>query len=83
MARLEQVWGAAVTNNTISKFEFLGDMQIAITDDHALQTGKWEQVVQGGSGQRQIVGRATILWKKTPAGWRVYHYHASITPGGR
>ena len=83
MARLKQVWRAAITNNTISKFSFLPDMQISVNGDHALQTGKWEQQIDGRGSSRQIVGRATILWKKSSGGWRVYHYHASITPGGR
>jgi ketosteroid isomerase-like protein len=80
--RLKQVWRAAVTNQTISRFEFGRDMKVTVRGTEALQTGSWEQSIQRGGSQRNIVGRATILWHKTSSGWRVYHYHASITPRG-
>jgi ketosteroid isomerase-like protein len=78
--RLKQVWRAAVTNQTISRFQFGNDMKISVRGTEALQTGSWDQTISRGGSQRSIVGRATILWRKTPKGWRVYHYHASITP---
>jgi ketosteroid isomerase-like protein len=81
LERLKRVWRAATTNYTISRFEFTDDMKVEIEGDRALQTGTWEQTQQQkDGGSRDIVGRATILWKKTPEGWRVYHYHASVTP---
>lgn len=80
---LKRVWRAATTNYTISKFNFRPDMKVIVKGSEALQTGTWEQTQVGGGSERNIVGRATILWKKTPGGWRVYHYHASITPRGR
>jgi ketosteroid isomerase-like protein len=79
--RVKRVWRAATTNFTISRFEFTDDMNVQIVGDRAVQTGTWEQTQeQKDGGSRDIVGRATILWKKTPDGWRVYHYHASVTP---
>lgn len=81
VARLKQVWRAATTNYTLAKFEFSPDMKIVVKGDEALQTGSWTQTQQRRDGSsRDFSGRATILWKRTPAGWKVYHYHASITP---
>lgn len=78
--RLRRVWTAATTNYDIQRFVFT-DMNVSVEGDHALQTGTWEQTQASKSGQtRDITGRATILWKKEPSGWKVYHYHASVTP---
>jgi ketosteroid isomerase-like protein len=78
--RLKRVWTAATTNYEIKRFVFT-DMRIALDGDRALQTGSWEQTQASKAGaSRDIVGRATILWKKTPSGWKVYHYHGSVTP---
>ena len=82
-ARLKRVWTAATTNYDIQRFVFT-DMTIRVEGDRALQTGSWEQTQASRSGEtRDIAGRATILWKKSPSGWRVYHYHASVTPARR
>jgi ketosteroid isomerase-like protein len=82
--RLRQVWQAATGNYNITRFEFGPDMKITVKGTEAVQTGSWRQTqVARSGGSRDISGRATILWKKTPAGWRVYHYHASVTPRGR
>lgn len=81
--RLKRVWTAATTNYDIQRFVFT-DMTIRVEGDRALQTGSWEQTQASRSGEtRDIAGRATILWKKSPSGWRVYHYHASVTPARR
>lgn len=78
--RLKRVWNAATTNYDIQRFVFT-EMNVSVDGDRALQTGSWEQTQQGKSGEsREIAGRATILWRKTPSGWKVYHYHASLTP---
>jgi ketosteroid isomerase-like protein len=79
--RLKRVWTAAVTNFSITKFDFLDDMQIVPFGDNALQTGKWVQTQVNKAGEsRDITGRATILWRKQDGQWRAWHYHASITP---
>lgn len=84
MERLRRIWRAAATNYTISRFVFTDDMNVQVTGDLAVQTGTWEQTqVQNDGSSRELVGRATILWKKTAEGWRAYHYHASITPPSR
>lgn len=80
--RLKQVWRAAVTNQTISRFQFGNDMKVSIRGTEALQTGSWTQTLTARGVQRNVSGRATILWRKTPNGWRVFHYHASVTPRG-
>lgn len=78
--RLKRVWTAATTNYEIRRFVFT-EMNVRVDGDRALQTGNWEQTQAAKTGEaRDIAGRATILWKKTPSGWRVYHYHASVTP---
>ena len=78
--RLKQVWRAATTNYELRRFVFT-EMSVSVDGERALQTGSWEQTQAGKTGEsRDIAGRATILWKKLPSGWKVYHYHASVTP---
>jgi ketosteroid isomerase-like protein len=78
--RLKRVWTAATTNYDIARFLFT-EMRVDVDGERALQTGSWEQTQIGKTGEsRDIAGRATILWKSTPSGWKVYHYHASVTP---
>lgn len=79
--RLKRVWTAATTNFTISKFDFTDDMKIWVNGNDAVQVGSWMQVQENKSGQsRDIKGRATVLWRKRDGAWKVWHYHASITP---
>lgn len=79
--RLKRVWTAATTNFTISKFDFADDMKILVNGDNAVQVGSWMQTQENRSGQsRDIKGRATVLWRKRDGAWKVWHYHASITP---
>jgi ketosteroid isomerase-like protein len=78
--RLKRVWTAATTNYDIARFVFT-EMRVDLDGERALQTGSWEQTQVAKTGEsRDIAGRATILWKNTPSGWKVYHYHASVTP---
>ena len=79
--RLKRVWTAATTNFTISKFDFNDDMKIDKVGDVLVQTGTWAQTQVAKSGaSRDIVGRVTVLWRRTGNEWRVFHYHGSITP---
>ncbi|HKP14022.1 MAG TPA: nuclear transport factor 2 family protein [Blastocatellia bacterium] len=78
---LKRVWTAATTNYSITRFDFNDDMKIIVKGDNAVQTGTWTQTQANRSGQsRDIKGRATVLWRKRDGQWRVWHYHASITP---
>ncbi|MGE0455872.1 MAG: DUF4440 domain-containing protein [Vicinamibacteria bacterium] len=82
--RLKRVWTAAVTNFTISRFEFGDDMRILPQGEVVLQVGGWTQTQVNKAGEsREIAGRATILWRKRDGQWKVFHYHASITPPRR
>ncbi len=79
--RLKRVWTAAVTNFSITRFDFLDDMRVVLFGDNALQTGRWVQTqVNKAGASRDINGRASILWRRKDGQWRVWHYHASITP---
>ena len=79
--RLKRVWTAATTNFTISKFTFNDDVKIDKVGDVLVQTGTWNQTQVAKSGaSRDIVGRVTVLWRKSGNEWRVFHYHGSITP---
>jgi len=79
--RLKRVWTAATTNFTISKFDFSDDMKIWVNGSDAVQVGTWMQTQENKSGQsRDIKGRATVLWRKRDGSWKVWHYHASVTP---
>lgn len=79
--RLKRVWTAATTNFTISKFTFNDDVKIDKVGDVLVQTGTWNQTQVAKSGaSRDIVGRVTVLWRRTGNEWRVFHYHGSITP---
>ena len=79
--RLKRVWTAATTNYSITRFEFGEDLKIVISGDSAVRVGTWIQTQVNSAGQsRDIKGRATVLWRKREGKWRVWHYHASITP---
>ncbi len=79
--RLKRVWTAATSNYSITRFEFGPDMKILVDGESATQTGTWSQTQAGRSGEsRDITGRVTALWRKRDGAWRVWHYHASITP---
>ena len=79
--RLKRVWTAAVTNNTITRFDFRDDMKIFVDGDHAAQMATWTQTqVDRAGASRDINGRATVLWRRRDGAWKVWHYHASITP---
>ena len=79
--RLKRVWRAATRNSRLRSFEFGDDMRIDLDGDRALQTGTWTQTqIQEDGSSREINGRVTILWRKGAEGWKVYHYHGSITP---
>ena len=79
--RLRRVWQAATRNSRLASFEFHDDLKVSIDGDRALETGTWTQSqVQADGSSRQIDGRATILWTKKSGSWKVFHYHASVTP---
>ena len=79
--RLKRVWTAATTNYTISRFDFNDDMKILVNGNDAVQVGTWIQTQMARSGQsRDIKGRVTVLWRRRDGAWKVWHYHASVTP---
>jgi ketosteroid isomerase-like protein len=43
-------------------------------DDHALMTGRF---VLGGDGKPDQSGWFTLVWLRTPEGWRILHDHSS------
>jgi ketosteroid isomerase-like protein len=43
-------------------------------DDHALMTGRF---VLGGDGKPDQSGWFTLVWMRTPLGWRILHDHSS------
>lgn len=82
--RLKRVWGAATRNGRLTSFEFGDDLRVDVNGEQALETGTWTQEQAQSDGTTlQIRGRATILWHDTADGWRVFHYHASVTPRRR
>lgn len=42
--------------------------------DHALMSGRW--VLTGGAREEQS-GWFTLVWERTPVGWRILHDHSS------
>ena len=42
--------------------------------DHALMTGRY---VLAGGGKPDQAGRFSLVWMRTPAGWRILHDHSS------
>jgi ketosteroid isomerase-like protein len=79
--RLRRVWTAATTNNSITRFNFNDDMKIIVDGKSAVQTATWTQTQENRAGQsRDIRGRVTVLWREREGQWRVWHYHASVTP---
>jgi uncharacterized protein (TIGR02246 family) len=46
----------------------------ALGPDHALMTGRF---TLAGGGQPDRSGWFTLIWKRTPSGWRILHDHSS------
>lgn len=46
----------------------------ALAGDHALMTGRF---VLTGGGKAEQSGRFTLVWARTPSGWRIIHDHSS------
>lgn len=46
----------------------------AIGADHALMTGRYTLT---GGGKPDQTGRFSLVWMRTPAGWRILHDHSS------
>jgi uncharacterized protein (TIGR02246 family) len=46
----------------------------ALGADHALMTGRYTLT---GGGKPDQTGRFTLVWVRTPAGWRIIHDHSS------
>lgn len=46
----------------------------ALGGDHALMTGRY---TLAGGGKTEQTGRFTLVWTRTPAGWRILHDHSS------
>jgi beta-aspartyl-peptidase (threonine type) len=46
----------------------------ALGADHALMTGRF---VLAGGGKAEQTGWFTLVWARTPAGWRIIHDHSS------
>jgi ketosteroid isomerase-like protein len=46
----------------------------ALGGDHALMTGRF---VLGGDGKPDQSGWFTLVWARTPGGWRILHDHSS------
>ncbi|HEX6559334.1 MAG TPA: nuclear transport factor 2 family protein [Longimicrobiales bacterium] len=46
-----------------------------LADDHVLMTGRWH-LTDSATGQKQD-GYYTLIWERTPAGWKIIHDHSS------
>jgi uncharacterized protein (TIGR02246 family) len=46
----------------------------ALGEDHALMTGHF---ILGGDGKSDQSGWFTLVWMRTPRGWRILHDHSS------
>lgn len=46
----------------------------ALGADHALMTGRY---TLSGGGKAELTGRFTLVWMRTPDGWRILHDHSS------
>jgi ketosteroid isomerase-like protein len=65
---LEQMLAKSVDDVVI---DVLGDAAAAFFQFHS------KVKIRGREGQHKLVGRATMLFRHTPAGWRVIHFHES------
>jgi beta-aspartyl-peptidase (threonine type) len=45
----------------------------ALGADHALMTGRFSL---SGGGKAEQTGRFTLVWMRTPTGWRILHDHS-------
>ena len=55
------------------------DVRIDVLGDAAAAVFRFRSKVKikGREGQQKLVGPATMLFRHTPAGWRVIHFHVS------
>jgi ketosteroid isomerase-like protein len=65
---LEQMLAKAVDDVRI---DVLGDAATAFFQFHS------KVKIRGREGQHELAGRATMLFRRAPAGWRVIHFHES------
>ena len=56
------------------RIDVLGDAAAAFFQFHS------KVRIRGREAQHELAGRATMLFRRTPAGWRVIHFHESA-PG--
>jgi ketosteroid isomerase-like protein len=67
-AHLEQMLAKSVDD---IKIDVLGSAAAAFFQFHS------KVRIRGREGQHELAGRATMLFRDTPAGWRVIHFHES------
>jgi ketosteroid isomerase-like protein len=65
---LEQMVAKSVDD---ARIDVLGETAAAFFQFHS------KVRIRGRQGQHELAGRATMLFRHTPAGWRVIHFHES------
>jgi uncharacterized protein (TIGR02246 family) len=76
VAPIEEAFLKKYFNNGVPK-QSLAFSQVAVRrlgDDAALETGRFQL---SGGGLPEQSGWFTLVWKRTPEGWRVIHDHSS------
>jgi len=71
--RYEKAYGN--TPETMGKLRFDSVTVTPLGDDHALVVGRW-YVTQG---EKEMDGVFSLVWVKTPKGWKILHDHSSRT----
>jgi ketosteroid isomerase-like protein len=63
------------TRNKMSTLAFT-ELDLKPLGDFYIVTGTWQLTRQGDTPR----GRVTLLLRRTPAGWRIFHDHTSSAP---
>jgi uncharacterized protein (TIGR02246 family) len=75
-AILERYRRAYPTREAMGTLEFSNVEVRILAPDIALVTGEYH-LQRSAAGGGNAAGRYTLIWRKTPAGWKIIHDHTS------
>lgn len=70
-------WSDFLQNNEILDRKLLEIYQVVVKGDLATSVFRTELTVTGGRGKATGASLVTLVWRRTPDGWRIIHEHSS------
>ena len=70
-------WSNFLQNNEILDKELREIHQVVVEGDLATSVFETELTVTGGRGKATHTSLVTLVWRRTPDGWRIIHEHSS------